>query len=229
MYNHLFFDLDHTLWDFDRNSAESISELYDTFGLAEKGVSSADAFSRAFIAVNRQLWAEYDQNRITHAYIREHRFPMVFRALGLVPDSLCTDLNAEYLRLLPQKTHLLDWAGEVLAYLQGRYTLHIITNGFAEIQARKLASSGIAHYFTHVITNGAIDAKKPDAAIFRHALALSQATAAESLMIGDNYEADICGGRSVGMDTLFYNPNNQVVPILPTYSIGHWRELTSIL
>ncbi len=228
-YKHLFFDLDHTLWDFDRNSAESIAELFDTFRLTDAGVGSAAEFSTHFIAVNRQLWADYDRDLITHDYIRTNRFPMVFRSLGVDEMAIHTDLNAEYLRLLPRKTHLLESARDALDHLKGRYAMHIITNGFADIQAIKMDSAQISHYFTHVVTNGVIDAKKPNPAIFRYALDLSGADVSESLMIGDNYEADILGAKGVGMDTVFYNTAGDIVPDPPTHDIRHWNELMGIL
>ena len=228
-YKHLFFDLDHTLWDFDRNSAESIAELFETFQLSDLGIASADEFSRHFITVNRKLWADYDKNLIEHNFIRQHRFAMVFRSLGVDASAIHADLNAEYLRLLPIKRHLLESARELLEYLKDRYTMHIITNGFAEIQAIKMDSSEIAHYFTHVITSENANAKKPDPLIFQYALALSGASVEESIMIGDNYEADILGAKSVGLDTVFYNPIGAVVNDQPTYNIRHWNELLAIL
>jgi YjjG family noncanonical pyrimidine nucleotidase len=229
MYKHLFFDLDHTLWDFDRNSAECIAELFDTFRLADLGIASSEEFSRHFIAINKQLWADYDKNLIEHTYIRQHRFPMVFRALGVDESAVHADLNAEYLRMLPKKPHLLESAKELLDHLHGRYTMHIITNGFAEIQAVKMNTSEIAHYFTHVITSENANAKKPDPLVFQYAMEISGTTAAESLMIGDNYEADILGAKGVGLDTVFYNQQGQVVNDPPTYDIRHWRELMAIL
>ena len=229
MYNHLFFDLDHTLWDFDRNSAECIAELFDTFQLADLGIPSAEEFSRHFIAINKQLWADYDKNIIEHGYIRKHRFPMVFRALGVDESAVHVDLNAEYLRLLPRKPHLLESAREILDYLKERYTMHIITNGFAEIQAVKMQSSEIAHYFTHVITSENANAKKPDPLVFQYAMEISGTNARESLMIGDNYEADILGAKSVRLDTVFYNPEGVLVDDKPTYDIRHWTELMAIL
>ncbi|GAB3983615.1 YjjG family noncanonical pyrimidine nucleotidase [Spirosoma terrae] len=229
MYKHLFFDLDHTLWDFDRNSAESIAELYETFNLADVGIPSAEAFSHHFITINRKLWADYDKNLIEHSYIRQHRFPLVFQSLGVDESAVHADLNVEYLRLLPRKPHLLDSAREVLDYLKGRYTMHIITNGFAEIQAIKLDSSEIAHYFTHVITSETASAKKPNPLVFQYAMEISGTNVSESIMIGDNYEADILGAKSVNMDTVFYNPQGVLVEDQPTYDIRHWKELMAIL
>jgi len=229
MYKHLFFDLDHTLWDFDRNSAESLTELFETFKLAELGIPSSEEFSRHFITINKKLWADFDRNLIEHTYIRQHRFPLVFRSLGVDESAVHADLNAEYLRLLPRKAHLLESAREILDYLKGRYTMHIITNGFAEIQAIKLDSSEIAHYFTHVITSETANAKKPNPLVFQYAMEISGTSTTESIMIGDNYEADILGAKGVGLDTIFYNPQGVLVDDQPTYDIRHWKELMAIL
>lgn len=230
MYRHLFFDLDHTLWDFDRNSAESLAELYDHHRLAEVGVASADELSRHFLAVNYALWADFDQNRIDQAYIRQHRFPMVFRAMGLPDDPvICAALNEGYLARLARKPHLMDSAREVLDYLAGRYTLHIITNGFSDIQAIKMESADISRYFTHVVTMETAGFKKPDPRIFQHALTISGATVPDSLMLGDSYTADILGAMNVGLDTVFYNPEAKPAPTPPKHNIRHWRELLTIL
>lgn len=229
MYKHLFFDLDHTLWDFDRNSAESLTEIYHTYQLVNMGITSSELFSDHFIRINKQLWSDFDDNRISHAYIRQHRFPLVFESLGVNDTSCCVELNDAYLQLLPRKTHLTESAREILDHLQGRYELHIITNGFDEIQATKLASSEITHYFTHIITNEKASAKKPDPRIFQYALAISGASVADSIMIGDNYEADILGAKTIGLDTVFYNPKGDRVEEKPTYDIKHWKELMAIL
>lgn len=230
MYKYLFFDLDHTLWDFDRNSAESIAELYEQHRLVDLGVPSAADFSEKFIEVNRRLWRAFDLNELTHAYIRENRFPMVLDALGITDVTGFPDLNEGYLSLLPRKAHLTDAARDLLDHLHGRYEMHIITNGFDDIQALKLVSSDIAHYFTHVITNEKSGGyKKPDSRIFEFALNIAGADVKESLMIGDNYEADIRGAQSVGLDTVFYNPKGEVVEIPATHDIRHWQQLIAIL
>ncbi|MCY7357073.1 MAG: YjjG family noncanonical pyrimidine nucleotidase [Rudanella sp.] len=230
MYKHLFFDLDHTLWDFDRNSAESIAELYEEHRLVELGIPSAEAFSEKFIEVNRKLWRAFDLNELTHAYIRENRFPMVLSALGLDDITGFPDLNEGYLRLLPRKAHLTDAARDLLNHLHGRYQMHIITNGFDDIQALKLASSDIAHYFIHVVTNEKSGGyKKPDPRIFEFSLTIAGAKVQESLMIGDNHEADIQGAQAVGLDTVFYNPKGEVVEVQATHDIRHWQELIQLL
>ena len=230
MYKHLFFDLDHTLWDFDRNSTESLTELYETFQLANLGVTSTEAFNQHFYTINRQLWSDFDNNRLSHTDIRQKRFQMVMDALGVADYSVCDAMNEEYLRLLPRKAHLMESALEVLEHVKDRYTLHIITNGFDEIQALKMASSGLTDYFDQIITNQKADAKKPDPRIFEFALKVSGASVEESLMIGDNYEADVLGALGVGMDVVYYNPAG--LPVgdqAPTHEIQHLKELIAIL
>lgn len=210
-------------------------ELYEKHRLMELGIPSAEVFSEKFIEVNRKLWRAFDLNEITHMYIRENRFPMVLSALGLEDITESSgrgfpDLNEGYLQLLPRKAHLTEAARDLLNHLHGRYEMHIITNGFDDIQALKLASSDIAHYFTHVITNGSAGGyKKPDPRIFEFSLSLAGATVPESLMIGDNYEADIRGAQTVGLDTVFYNPKGEIVDVTPTHEIRHWSELMAIL
>lgn len=230
MYQHLFFDLDHTLWDFDRNSAEAIGEVYETFRLAERGVASVEEFNRHFVRVNVHLWSEFNHNRLSHAEIRQRRFRMVLTALGLDDHSVCDALNEAYLHLLPRKAHLIESALDVLEHLRGRYRLHIITNGFDEIQALKMASAGLTDYFEHVITNNKADAKKPDPRIFEFALRTTGAPLRQSLMIGDNYEADVQGAQNAGMDVVYFNPEGRAIPSArPTYEILHLKELVTML
>ncbi|WP_128546299.1 YjjG family noncanonical pyrimidine nucleotidase [Larkinella soli] len=230
MYKHLFFDLDHTLWDFDRNSMESICELYEQFRLTELGIESAEEFNRHFLTINRRLWAEYDNNRLTHSDIRHRRFRMVMNALGVTDHSICDELNEAYLRVLPRKPHLMESAMEVLDYLKNRYVLHIITNGFDEIQALKMASSNLTDYFQEIITNQRAEAKKPDPRIFDFALTVTGADVQESLMIGDNYDADVRGALNAGMDVVYYNYTTRPVDgPAPTYEIQHLKELMTLL
>ena len=229
-YKHLFFDLDHTLWDFERNSAESLTEVYETFKLPNHGVVSLGDFVATFLKVNTRLWSDFDYGRIAHGYIREHRFRLVFEEMGLPNLAFGQEMSEEYLRLLPQKKHLLAGAAGVLDYLSEKnYQLHVVTNGFDSIQARKMESSNILHHFQHVVTNEKAGAKKPDPQIFAHALQLAKAQPSESLMIGDNWVADVQGALRFGIDAVFYNPSRQIFEEKPTYDIAHLDELRAFL
>lgn len=232
-YRHLFFDLDHTLWDFERNSAEVLTELYDVFRLESLcRISSAGAFVETFSSINMQLWDAFHVGQIPHTDIRAKRFPLVFEALGAECPPFVHALSDAYLEFLPQKTHLLTGAKELLDYLMARgYMLHVITNGFDAIQAKKMKNSAIDGYFTHVVTHETADAKKPDPRIFAHALALTGDTKPNCLMIGDSWEADVQGALRFGLDAVFYNPEGTPIPghVAPTYEISSLLELTNHL
>jgi YjjG family noncanonical pyrimidine nucleotidase len=245
-YRHIFFDLDHTLWDFERNANECLVEIYEKYDLekliSEQNVSkekndnqliinNLEEFLLSFDVVNHELWRLLDKRQITHIELRQRRFKETLAPLNIdISVELSDNLNNEFLRLLPTKAHLIEGAIEILDYLIPKYELHIITNGFDEIQALKMQSSEILHYFGKVITNERANARKPEKEIFEYALQLTNATLEESIMIGDNYEADILGGICAGMDTVFYNPAGEMVSHQkPTFEIDNLLDLKTIL
>jgi YjjG family noncanonical pyrimidine nucleotidase len=229
-YKFLFFDLDHTLWDFERNSSESLEEIFSEFALHGLGINSRENFVREFLKINTILWDRFDRGEIHHAYIRENRFRMLFENLGTECPAYHVEIGESYLRTLPTKTHLLEGARELLQYAAEKgYELNMITNGFNDIQAKKMASSGISHFFRHIVTFETAAAKKPDRRIFEYALEISKAGANESLMIGDNWIADILGAKKAGMDTVYYNPAGLHFGESPTFDIAKLHELQDIL
>jgi YjjG family noncanonical pyrimidine nucleotidase len=229
-YKNLFFDLDHTLWDFERNSSESLEEIFSRFSLSTLGIPSFEPFVHTFLRINTALWDSFDRGLIHHTYIRENRFRMVFLELGVACPSCHLEIGESYLEALPTKRHLLDGAVNLLQHVTDRgYQVHIITNGFDEIQAKKIASSGITHFFDQVITFERANAKKPDRRIFEYALEITNAILEESLMIGDNWIADILGAKQVGLDTAYYNPSGLSFDEKPTYDIRKLEELKTIL
>lgn len=229
-YKHLFFDLDHTLWDFERSSSESLTQVYHTFQMADLGVDSLDTFISTYLRINYQLWRELERGEIPHGHIRENRFRLVMEALGAPMDTDFRPMEETYIDLLPTKSYLMDGALEVLNYAREKgYVLHILTNGFDVVQGKKMQSAGIFDYFTHLITNEKAQARKPDRQIFEYAIACAAAPCHECLMIGDNWEADILGAKRFGMDTVYYNPEGTPFEEAPTYEVRHLRELMEIL
>ncbi len=229
-YQHLFFDLDHTLWDFERNSAESLHEIFHHHQLHQLGISSVNHFIESFLKINTKLWQDFDLGNIEHGYIRANRFRLVFEAMELPCPTSHVEFGELYLKTLPTKSYLIEGAMDLLNHVsQNGYELHIITNGFNDIQERKIESAGISHFFKQVVTFENANAKKPDPKIFNHALALTKANISESLMIGDNWIADILGAKKVGMDTVYYNPGLLTFEDSPTYNITNLSELTYIL
>jgi len=228
-YKHIFFDLDHTIWDFDKNAEETLYELYDIYRLNEIGLPSAAIFIETYTRNNHQLWAEYHTGKITKDELRETRFKRTFLELGVPPELLPMAFEDDYVKLCPTKTNLFPHAHETLQYLQSKYTLHLISNGFKESSEMKIGNTNIGGYFQHVVISENVGVNKPDKAIFEHALQLAGAAKSESLMIGDSLEADVYGALNFGMDAIYFNPFNAPKPDDVLLQITYLKELTLIL
>jgi putative hydrolase of the HAD superfamily len=229
-YKDLFFDLDHTLWDFETNSKETIQELYTTHRLAELGIVDFDGFYSTYSAHNHRLWDRYTKGFIKQEELRWKRVYLSLLDFKVANEPLAKQMSQAYLEILPNKKHLFPYTIEILEYLkQKEYKMHLITNGFESVQFKKIKNSGLADYFIEVITSEASNSLKPQKEIFEYALKNAKASVNESIMIGDNESADIQGGINIGMDTIFVN-HIQVVPTVPaTYTITHLKELENIL
>ncbi|MFY0628306.1 MAG: YjjG family noncanonical pyrimidine nucleotidase [Reichenbachiella sp.] len=232
-YSHIFFDLDHTLWDYDKNAEITLSDLFDKYELKVHGVSSIKAFLASFMAVNEDLWSSFNGGKIDKFYLRNERFRLVFEAAGAnmedVSEQTLKDFNRDFLRSCPKKGNLMKGVREILEYLKPRYQLNIITNGFEEVQSTKLESAGIHHYFDKVITSEKAGFKKPFAGIFYYAMKHCNAQKEHSIMIGDNLFTDIKGARDYEIDQVFYNPNKVIHKEAITYEITMIDELKEIL
>ncbi|MGS2763936.1 YjjG family noncanonical pyrimidine nucleotidase [Sinomicrobium sp. M5D2P9] len=202
----IFFDLDHTLWDFEKNSALTFGQILEKHRM---GIPLGD-FLEVYIPVNRKCWEEYREGRINQLELRRRRLEQTFFALGTqVENNFIDRLSEDYIHYLPQYNHLFDNTMEILSYLKSGYRLHIITNGFDKVQHKKLLNSGIHTYFTHVVNSETAGVKKPDPAIFEHALYKAGIEAINAVMIGDDLEADIHGAMKVGMHAIHYNTRKE--------------------
>lgn len=228
-YQHLFFDLDHTLWDYDRNVQESLSELFHHYKLEALGVSSPQHFIDSFYAVNFKLWSAYDRGEMQKEELRTTRFPRIFAHAGIVDAVIPEEFEGDFMHRTSGKPHLFPHTIEILDYLKPKYKLYVITNGFDESQARKMNSSGLKDYFEIVITSETTGHKKPDPRIFQYALEQAGASKENSLMIGDNPISDIQGAHGAGIDQVYFNPLGKAIDSVPTYTIIHLRELEDIL
>ncbi|MGA9650375.1 YjjG family noncanonical pyrimidine nucleotidase [Pedobacter sp.] len=225
---HIFFDLDHTIWDFDRNAQETLNELFHTYKLNELGLNSCEVFISTYTENNHQLWADYHLGKITKEFLRAERFSKTFIQLGIHPDSVPHQFEDDYVNISPTKTNLFDGAENVLAYLQQKYTLHIISNGFKETTLTKMDLSGLNPYFTNVIISEDVGVNKPNPVIFEYALDKAKALKEESIMIGDSLEADIYGALGFGMEAIFFNPLKKEKPEDVKKQIAHLEELLSL-
>ena len=229
-YKDLFFDLDHTLWDFELNSKETMQELYSTHHIAALGITDFDAFFNIYTAHNHRLWDRYAKGFIKQEELRWKRIYLSLLDFKIANEQLSKDMSLEFLQILPTKKKLFPHTIEILNYLKEKdYKMHLITNGFESVQMQKIKNADIAHYFTEVVTSETSNSLKPNKEIFEFALKTANATLSESIMIGDNETADIQGGINIGMDTVFVNHLN-VAPTLPaTYTITHLKELEELL
>ncbi len=228
-YRHLFFDLDHTLWDFETNSKLTWEKLYLQHGLHEKITPDFNSFYDRYSYHNKKLWDRYHHGFIKQDELRWKRMWHTFLDFKTADEKLAKQLSAEYLEILPTQKVLFPYAVEIIEYLAAKgYILHLITNGFEEIQFSKLRSSSIAHYFKEVITSEKAMSLKPNKEIFEFALKITGAAKSESIMIGDNLDADIKGAMEAGLDTVFVNHINESTVLNPTYTIYHLKELEDI-
>lgn len=228
-YKHLFFDLDRTIWDFETNSKETITELLDRYFKKKAGQLTFDKFYQVYQKINAELWMNYREAKITKDELRRARFYRSLLAFGIDEAELALEMNENYVLNCSQKTNLIPQSKEVLAYLHKNYGLHIITNGFKEAQYLKIEKSGIKHFFDEVIVADELGIQKPDPRIFHHALEESTAEKHESIMIGDDYEADIIGAKGVGIDQVYFlNQIEHDQNKSATFTVNHLRELKNI-
>ncbi len=228
-YKHIFFDLDHTLWDANANSAEALKELFHKHKLQDKGISSFNEFVSKYNEINQEFWDNYAKGHISKQTLRYKRFLLTLQHFNIKNYDLSYSLSEDYIALAPTKSGLQPHTLEILRYLAAKYTLHIITNGFEDAQYSKLKSSGIDGYFRHIITAEKAGSKKPAEGIFEYSIKLAKTNVQESIMIGDNLEVDILGARSAGIDQVYYNINNLAHTEMISFEIRSLIELKEIL
>ena len=229
-YKHLFFDLDHTLWDFDANAKATLSQLHIDLNLVDKGIHDFDLFYKNYLLHNEKLWARYRSGYIRQEELRLKRMWLTLLDFRIADQELARQLSELFLQLLPTRTLLFPDTVETLTYLEDKgYLLHLITNGFEQTQHSKLNSSGLNRFFREVVTSESSQSLKPQRAIFDFALNRAGAVVEESLMIGDSLEVDIAGAKAVGMDQVHVNYQDLPQELKPTYTIRHLKELRSIL
>ncbi|MTI20940.1 noncanonical pyrimidine nucleotidase, YjjG family [Fulvivirga sp. RKSG066] len=228
-YEVIFFDLDHTLWDYDKNSVEALSDLYIKYGLNDYKDVSLDLFLNTFTQVNEKLWSNYNKGHVDREHIRNTRFDSILKNLGIKNRSFSTDMSVEYIKECPQKTNLFPYTLDVLDYLQQKYRLFILTNGFDDVQQIKITKSNLKPYFKGMITSDGSGHRKPSKEIFEYALGHASAKSDKSLMIGDNLSADVKGAINASIDAVYFNPHKRAHKATINYEINCLSQLMDIL
>jgi putative hydrolase of the HAD superfamily len=228
-YKHLFFDLDHTLWDFDTNSREALHDLYHSLSLAKAGVNDFDLFHKIYLDHNERLWDRYRKGLMKVDELRWKRMSMTLLEFKNGDESLARKMGIEFLNILPTKKALFPDTVEVLTYLkEKKYGLHLITNGFEKTQHHKLRTSGIDNFFLEVITSEGSNSLKPHPEIFEYALIKTGAEKRESIMIGDTPDVDILGASKAGIDQVYVNHTGSKEPVNATFTVYSLKELMEI-
>ncbi len=228
-YKHIFFDLDHTLWDFNKNSSETLIYLFEYYSLKDKLKCNQEDFINRYSEINAQLWHLYNLGKITKDDIRKMRFHQLFETFSYYNSCLASEIDITYLATCPDKSALIEGSLEILQYLFQKYDLHIITNGFYDTQIRKIKASKLDMFFKTVTTSECSGFTKPSKKMFTHSLKQAKASYKESIMIGDNLITDIRGAKSIGMNQVFLNQTRKTHRHKPTYEINALLELKNIL
>lgn len=233
-YRDIFFDLDHTLWDFEKNSRETLYDLYHELQLSTMGVPVFEAFHETYHHHNNIFWDRFRKGYITREELRWKRMWRTLLDYKIADEPLSKRMAERYLEILPTKKNLFEDTIDILNFLKDKgYRIHLITNGFEKTQWQKIRNSGLEGYFEHVITSEAAGIMKPHLPIFEYAFNITGASAKNSVMIGDTLDADIEGGNKAGMDTIYFNPNASTSimesDIIPTYQIKSLKELKSLV
>lgn len=202
---HIFFDLDHTLWDFDKNSGLTFGKIFE---IHEVDVS-LEKFLNVYEPINFKYWKLYREEKVTKQELRYGRLKDTFNEIDIsLSDQLIDNLSEDYIAYLSSFNYVFDSTYDVLDYLNAKYELHIITNGFEEAQEKKMKASNLRKYFNTVTNSEMVGVKKPNPKIFNFAMDLANAKPEHSVMIGDSLEADIKGAIDVGMQALYFDYKN---------------------
>lgn len=230
LFKHIIFDLDHTLWDFNRNSKETLDTLFHQHQLQNILQSPFSSFLEEYYKVTNTLWQQYDNKEITKEELRNLRLPTVFKTFKFEDHKLAQRLETQYLSICPHKPHLIEGAVEILDYLKDKnIPLHLLTNGFKEIQYQKIKASKIEHYFETITTSECSGFSKPDNRAYFFKLNKLNTEAKDCLMIGDNLVSDIQGSQAIGMKNIFFNPNKIQHQETPTYEVHYLLDIKNLI
>ncbi len=211
MIQHIFFDLDNTLWDFNKNSECALKNMYKEFGVEALYGVDFKLFHENYYEINENLWAEFRDYKITKSVLRDRRFKQAFLSIGVEEMELAEKFEEIYFQEIVKFNYLIEGTEELLLHLQKKYQIHILSNGFLEVTKRKIETSDLKNYINTWTSAEEINVRKPKPEIFEYALKKANAIKIESIYIGDDLIADIKGGNDFGIKTIFYNPNEITV------------------
>jgi putative hydrolase of the HAD superfamily len=227
-YKHIFFDLDRTLWDFNKNSTETLTDIVKVFHLEDK-VNDVNEFVSCFHFYNDRLWDDFRDGKMRKQLLRLERFRLLLNRYEILEKKTVEKISQYYLNTAPTKPALIEDCVEILNYLSLKYKLYVISNGFYDVQLTKIVNSGISKYLSKLYTSDRIGYAKPDKRIYEYVVRSLNAHKEDCIMIGDDFKNDIDGAKNADIDQVFYNPDKLDTPSQSTYEINKLSELKSIL
>ena len=229
MYKHIFLDFDDTIYDTHGNADIALQELYQHFSLGNY-FDSFETFSKIYWKRNVEVWAMYSRGEMAKSELIVERFLTPLRTVGIDDSNYALTLNKWFLERTSEKSNLVNGAREILDYLKSRYSIHILSNGFTEVQHKKIRNAGVEQYFDSVILSEDVGCNKPDPKIFSYALEKTGAAIEETIMIGDNFDTDILGAKRSNINQIYFNPNKITErDFEPTHEVFDLMEIKNIL
>jgi putative hydrolase of the HAD superfamily len=227
----ILFDLDDTLWDFERNAEEALTDLFHRHHLERKTGQGHQVFLQHYQRINREYWSMYEQGLVDKHRLRTERFTEAFRAVGLPDEEHPERAWEEYLEICPLKTNLVEGARELLELLQGRYRMALVTNGFEQVQRTKIQVSDLDRYFSVMISSESCGHPKPAPNIFHAAMEALGADPSETLVIGDKLETDIQGAWAAGLSAIWYCPGTPIdaTEHIAAHQVQHLLDIPPLL
>jgi putative hydrolase of the HAD superfamily len=227
---HIFFDLDNTLWDHRRNAYLTIKDLFEKEEIGLKYNINFDEFHSVYHEINEKLWEDIRDGIIDKEYLRKHRFYDTFKHFNVDDSELSMYFEEHFLDKILNHNELVEGAEYILEYLKAKnYTLHIISNGFKEVTERKCILSGIDKYFQTITSADSVGVRKPRPEIFEYSLSLSDARKENSILIGDDWIADVVGAQNFGMDIIFFDVLNENIEEEGLKVIKHLLQIKEYL
>lgn len=229
-YTTIFFDLDDTLIDTVLNSKQVLADIYTDYAFNKYYPTFEDYFNKYKI-INLHLWDQYEQNLISKKSLMEDRFALTLQGYRDITVEESLEINKDFMERVSNKKNIIEGAHTILEYLTPKYDLYIISNGFEEVQGKKIKHATLDTYFKGVFLSDSVGKNKPHPAIFNYALKEANATIENCIMIGDNINTDIIGAKNIEMDQIWFNPKSMVDTnnIVPTHTIKKLEEIKHIL
>ncbi len=229
-YTTIFFDLDDTLIDTALNSKQVLEEVYTDYTI-NRYYPAFDDFFNKYQGINLHLWDQYEQNLISKEDLKKGRFQQALRDFTSITTEQSLDMNNDFMGRVSNKTNVIDGVVNILEYLKPKYHLYIISNGFVEVQDKKIKNAGLDSYFKNVFLSDHVGKNKPHPLIFNYALKKADTTSKDCIMIGDNINTDIIGAKNLGIDQIWFNPKNKADTdnIAPTYTVESLKDIREIL